>query len=803
MRHFKSCAFILAGLLAFAPGAAMAQSHYATKQAQESYDSGIALERQAEERGDNAYLEKAEKKYREAIGAEPNMVSAYIRLGYVLYALKRSTEGVQLLEDVSRRHPDNLEIKHYLGLNLYESGNIEEAEKLLTEVIQARQDLPEAYFVLGKIHLDKRDSKQAQDYFELYAAATPNDAQAYRALSSAYIQARNVAGAETALTKLIELEPDDIIAKINMGHVKYERGQIDEAVKLYEAAYEADSRRIDLLYTIASAYYLSGRYEEAITRFAAVLEKDDTHMGAQYFTADSYLKQGNLDKAEELFKALEKEMPNYRYLKLKQAYIRMKRGEPKAADEVRKLMKEAEHPDDFHFGAVMLRKQGFADESLKIHTQLRNDHPDKSIFGIYLAREYLEMKNYGEAAELLMALIDESLDNALAWEMLSFVLLQQGIDAMMQGEFETARSYFDQALSMEVHSVEAHCSFAQLSLLEGKADEAFLSFQAAEKISADHPNVVKLAAQFDIMDGEYQYAVQRLGKLETEQSSDALGGSGWYLKAVAQSSTGDWSGASQSIARAEQYGFVDSPATALVALYDAITAYSHDDFGGAEKHLARVEKHKEGLDLPDKVRYDYLRAVLNIRAKKFTIARESLVSARDGYEQLDWDSQSQMTENGKLELNFELAYVYYETGNYDGALALLKNNRSNQAKSLEGAIRRKLGYQALKNKKTNDAIENFNRLNSLGGMNASDQYNLVVAKLQSNKIQHPEETLEKFARQNIPEAVLNYAIYLDSAGDAVKATRYYEKYVSMANAKKAESVREMLETKQRVWGESE
>jgi tetratricopeptide (TPR) repeat protein len=133
----------------------------------------------------------------------------------------------------------------------------------------------------------------------------------------------------------------------------------------------------------------------------------------------------------------------------------------------------------------------------------------------------------------------------------------------------------------------------------------------------------------------------------------------------------------------------------------------------------------------------------------------------------------------------------------------LKNNRSNQAKSLEGAIRRKLGYQALKNKKTNEAIENFNRLNSLGGMNASDQYNLVVAKLQSNKIQHPEETLEKFARQNIPEAVLNYAIYLDSAGDAVKATRYYEKYVSMANAKKAESVREMLETKQRVWGESE
>ena len=70
-------------------------------------------------------------------------------------------------------------------------------------------------------------------------------------------------------------------------------------------------------------------------------------------------------------------------------------------------------------------------------------------------------------------------------------------------------------------------------------------------------------------------------------------------------------------------------------------------------------------------------------------------------------------------------------------------------------------------------------------------------------MQQPEDTLEKYARQNNPEAVLNYAIYLDGSGDAAQATRYYEKYVSLTSAKKAESVREMLEIKQRVWGTSE
>ena len=803
MRYLRSCAWIVASLLMFGANDAFAQSHYATKQAQESYDSGIALERQAEERGDNSYLEKAEKKYREAIAAEPNMVSAHIRLGYVLYALKRSDEGVQLLETIRQRHPDHVDIKHYLGLNLYESGKIDEAEQLLMDVVKSRQDLPEAYFVLGKINLDKRDSAKAQEYFELYAAATPNDAQAYRALSSAYIQARNVHGAETALTKLLELEPDDVIAKINMGHVKYERGHLDEAVKLYESAYASDTRRTDLLYTIASAYYLSGRYEEAIQRFAVVLEKDSTHMGAQYFTADSYLKLEQLDKAEELFDNLEEKMPDYRYLKLKKAYIRMKRGEPGATDKVRSLMKEAEHPDDLHFGAVMLRKRGFVDESIDIHTRLRNAHPGKEIYGVYLAREYLETKNYLEASELLMALIDESLDNTLAWEMLSFVLLQQGVDAMMLGEFDSARSFFDQALSMEVHTVEAHCSLAQLSLLEDNAESAFTSFQTAEKLSPTHPHVIKLAAQFDIMDGENTYAIQRLKKLETEQNSDALGGAGWYLLAIAQSNIGDWDSASTSIATAEKYGFIDSPATALVALHDAIKAHEADDFSGTEKHLDRVEKYKEGLDLPDKVKFDYLKAVLNIRNKKFAVARESLISARDGFEQLDWDAQQQITTDGKFDINFELAYVYYETGNYDSALTLLKGNHSNQAKSLESAIRRKLGYQALKNKKTSEALENFNRLNTLGNLSASDQYNLAMAKLQAKKLNHPEETLEKYAHQNLPEAVLNYAIYLDHAGDAAKATRYYEKYVSMTSAKKSETVREMLETKQRVWGTSE
>ena len=113
---------ILAAGLAIWSTEGLAQSHYATKQAQESYDSGIKLERRAEEKGEKSYLKDAEAAYREAISAEPNMAPAYVRLGYVLYALNRSEEGVEVLTGAVQRNPENVELKHYLGLNLYQSG---------------------------------------------------------------------------------------------------------------------------------------------------------------------------------------------------------------------------------------------------------------------------------------------------------------------------------------------------------------------------------------------------------------------------------------------------------------------------------------------------------------------------------------------------------------------------------------------------------------------------------------------------------------------------------------------------------
>ena len=90
--------------------------------------------------------------------------------------------------------------------------------------------------------------------------------------------------------------------------------------------------------------------------------------------AEAPAAEATEETAEEAFKALQTKMPDYRYVKLKLAYIRMMRGDNKALDDVRTLIESTQNADDLHFGAVMLRKKGETDESLAIHQRLYDEN---------------------------------------------------------------------------------------------------------------------------------------------------------------------------------------------------------------------------------------------------------------------------------------------------------------------------------------------------------------------------------------------------------------------------------------------
>ena len=795
----KHIAIIQTIILSMCCATASAQTYYSTSQAQESFNNGIKIERQAEASGTTNGLEDAVSAYQRAIEADPDMVQAYIRLGYVLYALNRSDEGIRVLEKGLIRHTDNLELQHYLGLNLYQAGKINEAEEILMKVTsESKVQLPEAYFVLGKINLERGDKEKAANYFEKYTTASPNDTRSWQALSSAYIQQKDIDRAESALNHLLELSPNDSIALVNMGHVQYEKNNPDEAVRFYERAIKADPTRDDLLYTIASVYYLEGRYDEAIERFKQVLNKHRSHMSAQYFIADSELKLNRLDDAENHFKALQSKMPDYNYLKFKLAYIRVLKGQKPALSDIRKLIKNSTNSDELNFGAVILRKLGDRKNAIATHQMLKNQNENDPVYDLYLARDYLETKQYDEAIDILTQSFNQH-KNPLAIELLSIVLLNKGSEQLVSGNFNDAKTTFEKAQSLNIHPQEATCNLAQILILENNKDEAYRLFQQVEHLSMQSPTAIKMAAQFDIFDQQYESAIQRLKQLSADQNQPQ-DGTVWYLMAIAQSNLGKWSEATDALANAEKLGVIDSPAKAIIEIQGIIQAYQNNDYARAEKLLSKTASYRDKMSPEDKVRYDYLTAISYLRNRKFAQAKTTLELTKTGFNKLTTEQKNQITKDGVLNLSFELAYVQYELNNFDAALTLLSGINSSESRSLEAAIRRKLAFQALKNKKYDLAQEHYTKLNTLVTSNNIDQYNLFITQLLINKASNPSEKFEKFIKQNIPESMLNYAIYLDNSGKSEQAMKYYRDYVSQGNGEHIHEVQQMLSTKSRVWG---
>jgi len=195
------------------------QSRYSASEGRTFLEQGIEIEREAA--GDIAKLEDALEAYEEAVARDADLMPAWARIGYVLYALGRYEEAVERLSAAADRSSDNVEVRQYLGINLYQLGREDEAAEVLAEVLAVRDDLPEALFILGKYHLERRQDDQALPLFERYRALEPEDLQVYRALATIHLRARELGAARDVLDQTLERVPADGSGHITRGHPEY------------------------------------------------------------------------------------------------------------------------------------------------------------------------------------------------------------------------------------------------------------------------------------------------------------------------------------------------------------------------------------------------------------------------------------------------------------------------------------------------------------------------------------------------------------------------------------------------------
>jgi len=104
-------------------------------------------------------------------------------------------------------------------------------------------------------------------------------------------------GAEAAMDKALQLEPNNTDVLLGTGSVASSLGQLDRAIELFERAVTVDPLGMVGLGSLAARYAARGRYDEALEMHSRVLVLAPESTTARLSMATTYLRMGNPDRA--------------------------------------------------------------------------------------------------------------------------------------------------------------------------------------------------------------------------------------------------------------------------------------------------------------------------------------------------------------------------------------------------------------------------------------------------------------------------------------------------------------------------
>ncbi|KAL0276258.1 UNVERIFIED_CONTAM: hypothetical protein PYX00_003864 [Menopon gallinae] len=237
------------------------------------------------------------------------------------YNLARLNESLCLYDkaekfykDILKEHPNYVDCYLRLGCMARDKGQIYEASDWFKEALRINNEHPDAWSLLGNLHLAKMEWGPGQKKFEriLKNSSTSNDAYSLIALGNVWLQTlhqptrdkeREKRHQERALAmykQVLRNDPRNIWAANGIGAVLAHKGAINEARDIFAQVREATAEFCDVWLNIAHIYVEQKQYISAIQMYENCLRKfyKYPHVEVLQYLARAYFKAGKLKEAK-------------------------------------------------------------------------------------------------------------------------------------------------------------------------------------------------------------------------------------------------------------------------------------------------------------------------------------------------------------------------------------------------------------------------------------------------------------------------------------------------------------------------
>jgi tetratricopeptide (TPR) repeat protein len=227
--------------------------------------------------------------YKQANQAEPRNANVLVRWGRALLFQQKFREAIERLESATRLDPNSADAWGYLALSYDWTFRFDEANEAIDRALRLAPNSADLHAFKAEIILDRNDDVVAADReAQLALSLGQNRAAVQRAIaivakrkSSGGLDVAQLAIAEQAYKRAVELEPELYLRYYELGVLYLEMNRIPQAIETFQKSISLYNQAAAPHFGLGRAYQINRDCEKASIEFRLALSIDPSYQSAR------------------------------------------------------------------------------------------------------------------------------------------------------------------------------------------------------------------------------------------------------------------------------------------------------------------------------------------------------------------------------------------------------------------------------------------------------------------------------------------------------------------------------------------
>jgi len=364
-----------------------------------------------------------------------------LNLANYFLACKKFPESLRYYESALVKNPQSYSALCNKGLCLFKISRLDEALACYDEALKTYKNIPEAFFMKGKIMYIQQNFAEAIIQFHNSLDLEPENLDVKHYLGKTLLKSGNIEDATKTLESIVE-NHDHTDSLLQLGQIFSKENNFKKVSAYLDKLLEISPNHIEAHLLLGKSYVLNNYFNEAISHFEKILSKSPNHIEAHLLLGKTFIDLTNFNDAFSHFEKILELSPNHMDALNSKILVLEKMGKiDEAVDCCDQIAKSSPDPTDSILKkGILLFNSNKSSNALAIFNAVLEKTKTNNVALLYKAKIYSQKQEFHEALLCIDTILKLDPKNPDA--------LENAVELSLKvGNYENALSCIDQLLS--------------------------------------------------------------------------------------------------------------------------------------------------------------------------------------------------------------------------------------------------------------------------------------------------------------------------------------------------------------------